>query len=115
MSDRNYDYLPADADALKDEIARLDRELIDAREECDERVRAAVAEEQARMEAVYRTALAVSEQKQEAFGEMCEEVAAAGRAAREACARLVESECDDVSGEEDDWRAIVAERIRSRL
>jgi hypothetical protein len=46
--------------------------------------------------------------------QIAEAIREAVAAEREACARLVESECDDVSGEEDHWRPIVAKRIRSR-
>ena len=120
---RNYDYLPADPDALKSEIARLDAELVRAREEADSRVTAAVAAERALLEAQYRTAKAAFEQKLDAFGETCDEIAAAVRAARaherEACAKLAEethAELDAQYSPEGctDTALTVAERIRAR-
>jgi hypothetical protein len=80
-------------------------------------IRAAVAAEQKRLEAVYKTARAMFDQKWEAFGETCEEVAAAVRAARaaerEACALV----CERVAAEWQDYDDIgrkAAAAIRSR-
>lgn len=45
MTDRNYDYLPGDAEGLRSEIAALDRRVTELEAERDAAVAAAVAAE----------------------------------------------------------------------